>query len=83
MGNTGSFNMEHGTIGGNGLLRLIGFTGICVGVAWALQILGFGGEASAFGRFVWVMAAASIAGAGAGLIMASSALQDAGRAAKA
>lgn len=68
--------MENVAIG-SGLLRFIGFTGICVGVAWALQILGFGGDASAFGRFMWVMASASMAGAGAGLIMASRTMQDA------
>ena len=60
--------------GGNDLIRLVGFMGICVGMAWALQIAGFDDHGSAFSRFLWVMAAASIAGAGAGLVMASSVL---------
>ena len=67
--------MDNANVDGGNLLRLIGFTGICVGMAWAFQILGFGGEGSAYSRFLWVMAAASIAGAGAGRVMASSVLQ--------
>ena len=52
------------------LLRM----GICVGAAWALQVLGFGGQAS-FGRLMWVLASASIAGAGTGMIVAAGSLQ--------
>ncbi len=67
--------MNNANAGGRGLLRLIGYMSMCVGMAWALQVLGFSGEGSAFSRFLWVMAAASIAGAGAGLVMASSVIQ--------
>ena len=56
------------------LLRIVGFMGICVGAAWALQVLGFGGQAS-FGRLMWVLASASIAGAGTGMIVAAGSLQ--------
>ena len=59
--------------GGN-LLRIVGFMGICVGAAWALQALGFGGEGS-FGRLMWILASASIAGAGTGMVIAAGSLQ--------
>lgn len=66
--------MGNGTIN-NGLLRLIGFMAICVGVMWALQILGFG-HTTAYSRFLWVMGAALVAGAGTGLIAASGLLTE-------
>ena len=56
------------------LLRIVGFMGICVGAAWALQVLGFGGAGS-LGRMMWILASASIAGAGTGLIVAAGSLQ--------
>ena len=56
------------------LLRMVGFMGICVGVAWALQVFGFAGQASS-GRLIWVLASASIAGAGTGMIVAVGSLQ--------
>ena len=40
--------MDNGTITSGNLLRLIGIMAIGVGVAWALQTIGFGGDASAF-----------------------------------
>ena len=61
---------------GPSLLRMIGFMAICVGVVWALQILAFG-DAGAISRMSWILGAASIAGAGAGLIFASSTLPQA------
>ena len=33
--------MDNGVITTSDLLRLIGFMGVCVGLAWALQVLGF------------------------------------------
>ncbi len=76
--------MDNGTINSGNLLRLIGIMAIGVGVAWALQTVGFGGEASVLNKMMWVVAAASVAGAGFGLIVASGALQDEqGRAARA
>lgn len=65
--------MDNATMTGSDLLRLVGFMGIMVGLAWALQILGFGDQ-SAMGRLVWVLAAASISGAGVGLVVASGTL---------
>ena len=58
------------------LLRLIGCMAVCVGVAWAIQVLGFGGDGTALGRMMWVLGAASIAGGGSGAIYASAALGD-------
>ena len=54
------------------LLRMIGVMAIGVAAAWALQILAFGEAGSAFSRLTWVVMAASIAGAGAGLVFVSS-----------
>ena len=68
--------MENSTMTSGNLLRLMGFMGVCIGFAWALQVLGFGG-ASTMSRLLWVLAAASIAGAGVGLIAASASLQGA------
>ena len=62
---------------GPSLLRMIGFMAICVGAIWALQILAFGEAGSVLMRLTWVLGAASIAGAGAGLIFASSSLTEA------
>ena len=66
--------MDNGTIDSGNLFRLIGIMAIGVGLAWALQTVGFGGEASAFNKMMWVVAAASVAGAGFGLIVASGGL---------
>ena len=66
--------MDNGTITSGNLLRLIGIMAIGVGVAWALQTIGFGGDASAFSKTMWVLAAATISGAGAGLIVAANSL---------
>ena len=65
--------MENSTVTSGNLLRLMGFMGVCVGIAWALQVLGFDG-ASTISRLLWVLAAASIAGAGVGFIAASASL---------
>lgn len=61
---------------GPSLLRMIGVMAICVGAVWALQILAFGEGAAVLSRLTWVLGAASIAGAGAGLIYASSMLPE-------
>lgn len=62
---------------GPSLLRMIGFMAICVGAIWALQILAFGESGATLVRMSWVLGAASIAGAGAGLIFAASSLPQA------
>lgn len=62
---------------GAGLLRMIGFMAICVSVVWALQILVFGDAGAALARLSWVLGAAMIAGAGAGLVFASGNLGEA------
>ena len=62
---------------GPSLLRMIGFMAICVGAVWALQIFAFGEAGSVLTRLTWMLGAASIAGAGAGLIFASSSLPEA------
>ena len=54
----------------NDLLRLIGIMAVAVAAAWAVQVLGFGGS-SALGKLIWVVAAATIAGGGTGLIVTS------------
>jgi hypothetical protein len=64
--------MENG-INTNDLLRLIGVMAVVVGAAWAIQVLLFGGS-SAFGRMVWIMSAAMVAGGGTGLIYSSASL---------
>jgi hypothetical protein len=58
------------------LLRLLGFTGVCIGFAWALQVLGFSGDSSAFSRMMWILGAAAIAGAGVGAIYTATNLTD-------
>ncbi len=57
------------------LLRLIGLMSVFVGIAWAIQILGFpvGSTAS---RLMWVMAAGSVSGAGVGLVLTAGSLAD-------
>ncbi len=70
--------MDNGTIDSGNLLRLIGIMAIAVGMAWALQTVGFGGEASVLNKMMWVVAAASVAGGGFGLIVAAGALQNQG-----
>ena len=65
--------MENGVITAGYLLRLVGFFGIAIGIAWAVQTLGFGHE-SVGAKLMWVIAAASMSGAGAGLLVASSSL---------
>ncbi len=62
---------------GPSLLRMIGFMAICVGAVWALQILAFGESGATLMRMTWVLGAASIAGAGVGLIFAASSLPEA------
>ncbi len=64
--------MENGKSAGD-LLRFVGFATVCVGLAWAVQVLGFG-DAAGYGRFMWVMAAATVCGSGVGLIVASNAV---------
>lgn len=70
--------MDNGSVSVSSLLRMVGVMGIGVGLAWALQILGFAPEGSAFDRMVWVLAAASVCGASFGLIVMSGMLDDAG-----
>jgi hypothetical protein len=65
--------MENGTVQPD-LLRMIGFMGICVGIAWAIQILGFSTEGTVVGRLLWVIAAAALSGAGVGLIVTAGSL---------
>ena len=65
---------------GPGLLRMIGFMAICVGAVWALQILAFGETGGVLTKLSWVLGAAAIAGAGAGLIFVASTLPEAQRA---
>ena len=62
--------MQNEAITAGYLLRLIGFFGMMVGVAWAIQTIGFG-EATLATKLMWVVAAASMCGAGAGLLVAS------------
>ena len=66
--------MDNGTINAGYLLRLVGFFGIAIGIAWAVQTLGFGHEAIA-SRLMWAIAAASVSGAGVGLIVAATGLE--------
>ena len=69
--------MDTETITSSNLLRLIGIMAMGIGAAWALQVLGFDGDATAFSRMIWVLAAATMAGAGAGLLIASNGLPEA------
>ena len=59
------------------LLRLIGVLAVCVGVAWAIQILGISSDATVVGRLLWTLAAASVCGAGVGLMVTAGSLSDA------
>ena len=68
--------MDNGAITAGYLLRLIGFFGVAVGVAWAVQTLGFGHE-TVGAKLMWVLAAAGISGAGVGLIGAAVGLEQA------
>ncbi len=68
--------MDTDTITSSNLLRLIGIMAIGIGAAWALQILGFGADNTAFSRMVWIVAAAAMAGGGAGLLIAAKGLPD-------
>ena len=70
--------MDTDTITSSNLLRLTGIMAIAIGAAWALQILGFSGDNSAFTRILWVIAAASMAGGGAGLLIAANGLPEFG-----
>ena len=70
--------MENGAITAGYLLRLVGFFGIAVGIAWAAQTLGFGHETIG-AKLMWVVAAATMSGAGAGLIVASGGFETEGR----
>ena len=67
--------MENGKSAGD-MLRFIGFVTVCVGLAWAVQVIGFG-DAAGVGRFLWVMAAAVVCGGGVGLVVASNGLGEA------
>ncbi len=69
--------MDTDTITSSNLLRLVGIMAIGIGAAWALQILGFGGDNTAFGRMLWVVSAAAMAGSGAGLLIAANGLSNA------
>ena len=62
------------------LVRLIGLMGVGVGIAWAVQIVGFP-VGTAVSRLMWVMAAASFSGAGVGLVLTAGSLVDDGAAA--
>ena len=68
--------MDSDTITSSNLLRLTGIMAIGIGAAWALQVLGFDGDASAFTRMIWVLAAASMAGGGAGRLIAANGLPE-------
>ena len=63
-------------LNGAGLLRLIGVMAIGVSAIWLLQILAFGEGSASLSRLTWILGAATIAGAGAGLIFVSSGLQE-------
>ena len=66
--------MDTETTTSSNLLRLTGIMAIAIGAAWALQILGFAGDNTAFTRLIWIVAAASMAGAGVGLLIAANSL---------
>jgi hypothetical protein len=70
------FSMDGATITRSNMLRLLGLMAMGIGAAWVLQVVGFGPDNSAETRMVWVLAAASIAGAGAGLLVAAGAIID-------
>ncbi len=66
--------MDTDTITSSDMLRLTGVMAIAIGAAWALQILGFAGDSTAFTRLIWIVAAASMAGGGLGLLIAANSL---------
>jgi hypothetical protein len=68
--------MNDGAIAKSDLLRMVGLMSVGIGLAWAYQILALAGDASGFDRMMWVLAAATIAGAGVGTLYTSSALRD-------
>ena len=68
--------MNTDTITSGNLLRLIGIMAIGIGAAWALQILAFSGDNTAFGRMLWIVAAAVMAGGGSGLLIAANGLPE-------
>jgi hypothetical protein len=63
-----------------GMLRMIGCLTVFVGLAWAVQILGFGDAVSLASRFAWVLAAATVCGAGVGLMVTAGTMPDAAEA---
>lgn len=68
--------MENGAVTVAHILRMIGFLGIGVGAAWAFQILGLASHMTAGDKLLWVMGAASVAGASFGLIVVADAFKD-------
>ena len=68
--------MENGKTNSD-LLRLIGFMTVCVGIAWAVQTLGFSQEATLTGRLLWTIAAAAVSGAGVGLVLTAGSMPEA------
>ena len=68
--------MDTDTITSSNLLRLTGIMAIVIGAAWALQILGFAEDNTALARIAWIVAAASMAGVGAGLLIAANGLPE-------
>lgn len=61
----------------NGLLRMVGVMAIGVGIAWVVQIFAFSHSPAALARFAWVVAAAAVSGAGAGLVVTAGTLPQA------
>ena len=68
--------MDNGIITTSDLLRLTGIMSVCVGAAWAVQVLGFGSDSVGFHKLMWILGAAAIAGAGVGTIYTSRQLGD-------
>ena len=66
--------MDTDTITSSNLFRLTGIMAIAIGAAWALQILGFASDNTAVARVMWIVAAAAMAGGGAGLLIAANGL---------
>ena len=60
--------MENGKTQGD-LMRLTGVMAVFVGIAWAIQILGLSQDPGVVGRLLWTLAAASVSGAGVGLVV--------------
>ena len=58
------------------LLRFAGVMGVCVGLAWIGQVVLFEEGSTALNLALWVVGAASIAGAGAGAICSAYILQN-------